>query len=93
MSTTTQDLAPEVAAAHTVFRRNLRVIMARLDLNATGVAERVGVGRLWVARRAAGDVVPDLTDLARLATALGVPVVDLVSDEEPTTTYIPGGAS
>jgi transcriptional regulator with XRE-family HTH domain len=83
----------KVIAAHAAFRRNLRVLMARLDLNAPALAERLGVSRLWVARRAAGDVVPDLTDLARLADALGSTVADLVSHEEPTSTFIPGGVS
>lgn len=75
------------------FVRNVRVIMARDGMKTRPLADRIGRPYAWVWHRVTGRTVPDLDDLAVFAVALDVPVTELVSAEEPTTTYIPGGAS
>lgn len=94
MSITTPVEPDSVVQRHReAFVRNVRVIMARDGLKARHLADRTGRAYPYVWARITGRVVPDLDDLATLADALGVTAADLVSVDEPTTSFIPGSAS
>lgn len=90
---TEPEIDVRVARARETFVRNLRVIMAREGLKVRPLADRLARPYGYVWHRVTGRTVPNLDDLAAFAAALDVPVSELVSDDEPTTTYIPGGES
>ena len=56
----------------------IRVALARRRLSATELAQRMGVSQSYLARRMTGAQPLSLDDLQRIATALGVNVVDLI---------------
>lgn len=85
--------AEAIAQQRDAFVRNVRVVMARDGVKTSEVADRMSVRYPYVWQRITGRVVPNLDDLSRLAAALHVTVEELVSLDQPTSTFIPGGAS
>jgi transcriptional regulator with XRE-family HTH domain len=57
--------------------------MARKEWGQNDLAERLGVTEAWISRRLRGHVELTLTDLYRIAEALGVRVRDLLPEGEP----------
>lgn len=56
----------------------IRAEMARQDLSQEGLAERLGCSQQWVSRRITGAIPVDAAELEKIATALGVPVAQLL---------------
>lgn len=56
----------------------IRVEMARQRLSQTDLADRLNVAQPWVSRRLSGKTPITLEDLERVASGLGVDVVDLM---------------
>lgn len=65
------DLTMRVAA-------EVRAVMARQMINQQTLADRVGVTQSYLARRLVGRVPFDISDLERVAAALGVTVLSLI---------------
>lgn len=61
-------------------RLSLRVEMARQQINTARLAEAVGASDMWVSRRLRGETDMTVSDLDRLAEALGVPVDTLLAE-------------
>lgn len=68
--------------------REVRVEMVRQELSQQALAERLGWDQRRVSRRLTGEVPFGAVELVEVATALGVPVTQLLPATEPT----PGGA-
>jgi transcriptional regulator with XRE-family HTH domain len=69
-----QTLSTEVASA---IKREL----GGQDLNKSELARRLGVSHTWVTNRLAGHLEIGLNELQRIATALQVPITDLLPRE------------
>jgi transcriptional regulator with XRE-family HTH domain len=83
-TTTAQTPLSEQVAAE------IRAVMGRQDINKAELARRLGVNEMWIGRRLSGKLAIDLNDLARIASALGVVVVDLIPRSDgnsPTLRY------
>ncbi len=78
-----QTLSDRVAA-------EIRAEMARKQISGRELARRLGRSANWVSLKVSGSQRLDLDDLAIIATALGVTVVDLFPrrDREVTLTFI-----
>lgn len=72
----------------------IRVIMLRRRTTGARLAKELGVSAAWISYRLTGTQPIDLNDLERIASALGVTVVDLLprARREVTVTY-PGSVS
>jgi transcriptional regulator with XRE-family HTH domain len=69
-----QSLTDRVALA-------IRVEMLRQDLSTTALAERMGEQYMWLHRRLKGITPFFLEDIPRIADALGVPLLDLITGD------------
>lgn len=57
---------------------NIRVELARQNLNQTDLAEKLGVYPQWVQRRLSGETKISVDDITAIADALDISVVDLL---------------
>jgi len=69
--------APVIGAAGAIRR-----LLTEQQLSGRQLAERLGVSPPWVYERMRGFVTITVSDLQRIADALGVPLASLLSDEE-----------
>jgi len=53
-------------------RLRIRIEMTKQDLNIKQLAQRAGVGQMWLSRRLRGEQELDLGDLEKLAKALDI---------------------
>lgn len=69
----------------------IRAMLARRRISAAELARRLGVTQSYVARRMIGVQPIDLDELERIASILGVTVVDLIPRDrrETTSPYLP----
>jgi transcriptional regulator with XRE-family HTH domain len=58
----------------------VRATMARRRVSGVALARRLGKSQPWISRRLVGDVAFDLDDLEAIATALDVPVAQLLGN-------------
>ena len=61
----------------------IRVAMVRRRMSGAALARILGVSPAWISYRLTGTQPIDLNDLDKIATALGVEVLDLVSQARP----------
>lgn len=87
--TTQQVASPDGLTAHVA--SEIRAMMGRLNVNRAELARRIGVEDSWVGKRLNGRTEISLTDLDRIANALGVGIVDLLPRDrrEVTLRYNP----
>jgi len=71
-----QVASPDGLTAHVA--SEIRATMGRLNVKRAELARRIGVEDSWVGKRLNGRTEISLTDLDRIATALGVGIVDLL---------------
>ena len=76
MSDTTTPLRMRYAVAEEV-----RVALARRQISGVKLANMIGRSQVYVSRRLRGEVPFDVDDLALIAEALGMKMVDLVSGQ------------
>lgn len=56
----------------------IRAEMARQRISGAAIAQKLGVSDMYLSRRLTGEVAFDVTDLERVAGALGVSVMQLI---------------
>lgn len=59
----------------------LRATLARRRITGTRLAEMLGTNAMWAQRRMSGSVPITVNDLDRIATALDVPLSDLLPEK------------
>ncbi len=60
----------------------IRVLLARRKMSASELARRMGVTQPYISRRLTADTPLDVDDLAKIADALGVHILDLLPRAE-----------
>ena len=69
----------------------IRVLLARRRISASDLARKTGMTQRAVSRRLTGEKVIDVDDLASIANALGVDVVDLLPRSAEGRTVVVAG--
>ena len=67
----------------------IRVLMVRKRVNQKQLAQRLNVSAMWVSGRLTGQTEIAVNDLPRIASALGVPMLDLLPRSERSGTEAP----
>ena len=79
METETQTAIPQLSD---VVAKEIRIALIRLDWKQSDLAARMGKSEMWVSRRLRGAQPIDLNDFQAFASALGVPLEELLGGRE-----------
>jgi transcriptional regulator with XRE-family HTH domain len=79
MTTTTAETATKLSER---VAEEIRVAMTRRRISGRKLAQQLGVSQSWVSYRLTGQQPIDLNDLAAIAGALKVPIIDLIPEED-----------